>query len=148
MSPCPFLIDAEGVVPPGGATPAALMRSGGSLVAWPAREEWPTAFRDASPRTQAAYRYAVTNPDLLGHIPCYCGCASFGHRSNLDCYVKTNNGTTVTLDPHGFGCETCAAITLDSQELAARGLTHRAVREAIDARWSATGPGTPTRWPP
>jgi hypothetical protein len=136
------------VVPPGGATPAALTRSGGSLVAWPARDEWPAAFHRSGPRTQAAYRYAVANPDLLAHIPCYCGCAASGHRSNLDCYVKTRNGASVTLDPHGFGCDTCASITLDAQELASRGLTHRAIREAVDARWGTTGPATATGWPP
>jgi len=55
---------------------------------------------------------------------------------------------SVTLDPHGFGCGTCASITLDTQEGAGRGLTHRAIREAIDARRGTIGPATATGWPP
>jgi Protein of unknown function with PCYCGC motif len=134
------------VVPPGGATPAA--SAAGSLVARPASDEWPRAFRAASARTQAAYRYAVANPNLLEHVPCYCGCAASGHRSNLDCYVEARSGALVTLDAHGFGCDTCAAITLEVREMAGRGLTHREVREAIDTRWRTVGPATTTGWPP
>ena len=40
---------------------------------------------------QRLYRYAVEHGDELQYIPCFCGCARFGHKSNRDCYVKASN---------------------------------------------------------
>jgi uncharacterized protein with PCYCGC motif len=34
------------------------------------------------------YRYAVDHREELRYIPCTCGCADAGHKSNGDCYVK------------------------------------------------------------
>lgn len=35
-----------------------------------------------------AYRVAWERPELLGRMPCYCGCyVDNGHRNNLDCFV-------------------------------------------------------------
>jgi hypothetical protein len=46
------------------------------------------------------YRYAVEHEELRG-IPCYCGCADIGHRSNRDCYVKSMNADgTLTFTSH------------------------------------------------
>jgi hypothetical protein len=42
----------------------------------------------APPKVREAYQFALANPELLKRIPCYCGCGSMGHKSNLDCYVK------------------------------------------------------------
>ena len=39
--------------------------------------------------TQQAYQFAVANPDVMQHIPWYCGCGSMGHTSNYSCYVKS-----------------------------------------------------------
>jgi hypothetical protein len=134
-------------VPPAGGTPSAVRRSGASLVARPSVEDWPDAFRAANAAAQRAYRFAVAHRDLLEHVPCYCGCAASGHASNYACYVVAANGPVVTLDPHGFGCGTCAAITADAEALLAQGLPHRAIRERVDATWSGTGPGTKTPYP-
>lgn len=49
--------------------------------------EMPDYVRSASPQAQEAYRFAVANPELLKHIPCYCGCNAIGHQNNFDCYV-------------------------------------------------------------
>jgi hypothetical protein len=47
------------------------------------------------------YRYAVEHGDELQYIPCVCGCYRFGHRSNRDCYVKSENGDgTLTFTSH------------------------------------------------
>ena len=135
------------LVPPAGVTPSALQRSGGSLVARPSAEDWPEAFRAAGAEAQRAYRFAVAHRDLLEHVPCYCGCAASGHASNYACYVVSASGPFVTLDPHGFGCGTCAAITADAEALLAQGLSHRAIRERIDAALGDTGPGTDTAHP-
>lgn len=47
------------------------------------------------------YRYAAEHGDELQYIPCFCGCARFGHRSNRDCYVKSvNRDGTLTFTSH------------------------------------------------
>jgi hypothetical protein len=47
------------------------------------------------------YRYAVEHGDELQYIPCFCGCARFGHKSNRDCYVKASHEDgTLTFTSH------------------------------------------------
>jgi Protein of unknown function with PCYCGC motif len=49
----------------------------------------PEQVRNGPVGTRDAYRFAVLNRDVLGYIPCYCGCGeSAGHTSNASCYVK------------------------------------------------------------
>ena len=51
-----------------------------------------------------AYRFAIANPDTLSNFPCYCGCGSMGHQSNLDCFVQQFNADgSVVLDNHALG---------------------------------------------
>lgn len=47
----------------------------------------PSFARQASPKVQEAYRYAVAHGETLQYIPCFCGCAKIGHRHNGDGYV-------------------------------------------------------------
>lgn len=55
-----------------------------------------------APPVQEAYVYAVQHPEVLSHMPCYCGCISVGHHSNADCFVDERLGDgTVRYDPHG-----------------------------------------------
>lgn len=56
-----------------------------------------------SARTKKAYQVALTIPDDLKQIPCYCGCSAVGHTSNLDCFIKERNGDNVIFDDHGAG---------------------------------------------
>ena len=51
-----------------------------------------------------AYVFAAQNPDVLGHVPCYCGCENSGHRSNVDCFVgsRAPNGAVESWDTHGM----------------------------------------------
>lgn len=61
----------------------------------------PDFAKGASPDTRRLYQYAADHPDELQYIPCFCGCVSFGHRSNLDCYVKAFNADgTITFTSH------------------------------------------------
>ena len=48
--------------------------------------------------TAALYRFATTRSDVLGFMPCTCGCAQLGHTSNRSCYIKAESdaGTTYT----------------------------------------------------
>ena len=44
--------------------------------------------RSAPPVVQEGYRFAIANPDILAQLPCYCGCGSMGHKSDLDCFIE------------------------------------------------------------
>ena len=64
----------------------------------------PEFVRGAPPQVKEAYRFAIANPDVLRAFPCYCGCGSVGHRSNLDCYIKTIRADgSIEFDDHSFG---------------------------------------------
>lgn len=55
---------------------------------------------DAPPNTRKAYQIALTIPDDLAQVPCYCGCSADGHTSNLDCFIKERSGNNVIFDDH------------------------------------------------
>jgi hypothetical protein len=43
----------------------------------------------AAPQTvQEAYQFAAANPDIIGHIPCYCGCGDWSHSNYSCCFVR------------------------------------------------------------
>jgi hypothetical protein len=48
----------------------------------------PEKVRRAPPVVQEAYRFAIANPEVLAKLPCYCGCGSMGHESDLDCFIQ------------------------------------------------------------
>src|SRR5712691_2057212 len=53
------------------------------------------------PDIHRLYAYAVEHGDELSYIPCTCGCARFGHKSNRDCYIKSfNTDGTLTFTSH------------------------------------------------
>lgn len=64
----------------------------------------PDFVRGAPPQVREAYRFAIANRELLGAFPCYCGCGSMGHRSNLDCYIKSVRADgSIEFENHAFG---------------------------------------------
>ena len=84
-----------------GARPGDVLRP---LYARPARNEWPDEFHQLPTETQAMYRYAVANRQVLQYIPCFCGCVNGGHTSNFDCYVRSVEADDrVRLDTMSFG---------------------------------------------
>ena len=53
------------------------------------------------PDIHRLYAYAVEHGDELQYIPCTCGCARFGHKSNRDCCIKSfNKNGTLTFTSH------------------------------------------------
>ena len=52
----------------------------------------------------AAYKFAGEHPEVLGYVPCYCGCERSGHRGNDDCFVgaRAPNGDVTEWDAHGM----------------------------------------------
>jgi len=64
----------------------------------------PDFLRGAPTQVREAYRFAIANRELLSAVPCYCGCGSMGHRSNLDCYIKSVGADgPIEFENHGFG---------------------------------------------
>ena len=56
----------------------------------------------AGSKVEEAYRYAAANGETLQYIPCFCGCKSFGHRHNEDCYVTERHADgRITFTSHG-----------------------------------------------
>jgi hypothetical protein len=118
------------------------------LRANPTRGIWPAQYHAATQPVRDAYAWAATHENILQYIPCYCGCGASGHRNNYDCFVRAKAASGwITMDLHGLNCGTCVSITLETSSMTAKGLTLRQMRTAIDARWSATGPSTPTPLP-
>jgi outer membrane murein-binding lipoprotein Lpp len=60
--------------------------------------------QNAPSQVREAYQFALANADLMKQIPCYCGCGSVGHTSNLDCYIKeVKPDGTIVFDQHALG---------------------------------------------
>ena len=131
------------------ATKAPAPQPATSLLAMPLHDMWPMEYRQAPQMVRDAYAFAVDHRAELRYIPCFCGCGtSSGHRDNFDCFVKDQTAPgTFILDPHGFACGTCVGVALDTKALLASGLSLKAIRAAIDAKWSEVGPATPTPYP-
>jgi hypothetical protein len=54
---------------------------------------------------RAVYVFAAKHPEVLSHVPCFCGCESRGHRHNDDCFVSARDakGRPTKWEPHGVG---------------------------------------------
>jgi len=63
----------------------------------------PEKVRRAPPVVQEAYRFAIVNAEILEKIPCYCGCGSMGHKSDLDCFIQDfNPDGSIVFGYHAF----------------------------------------------
>ncbi len=52
---------------------------------------------------QDAYKFAVSHPDVLEYIPCYCGCGRSGaHANTLDCFIEgVEADGSIRFEDHG-----------------------------------------------
>ena len=99
----------------------------------------------APQRVREAYEFAVTNPDAVKNVPCYCGCVSMGHKSNYSCYIKDHNPDgTVVFDHHAIGCQICIDITQDVMRLTRSKKSATDIRSYIVEKYADRGPGTGT----
>jgi Protein of unknown function with PCYCGC motif len=61
----------------------------------------------ARPRevVREVYVFAARHPEVLSHVPCFCGCESRGHKHNDDCFVteRDDKGRPTKWEPHGIG---------------------------------------------
>ncbi len=101
----------------------------------------PKEMQTAPARVRAAYQFAVSNPDALKNVPCYCGCGSMGHTSNLSCYIKDRkSGSEIVFEQHALGCSLCVDISDDVMRMTSEGKSPQAIRADIVAAYSKFGP--------
>jgi hypothetical protein len=112
---------------------------------WDAR---PAFVSDAPHRTQTAYAFAISRPDVVRWLPCYCGSGAMGHLSNLDCFIKPTEGFPVVYEEHGSYCDVCVDIAHMAQDMLNRGKSLIQIRAAVDSEFGGLAPGTPTELPP
>lgn len=104
-------------------------------------DHMPPEVHSAPITVQQAYQFAVANPDVLQHLPCYCGCGLMGHTSNYACYVAgTDDAGELIFDPHALGCSICVDITQDAMRMLKQGQSLGAIREYVDTTYARYGP--------
>jgi hypothetical protein len=67
-------------------------------------EPLPDYVLNTSEKIQETYVMAATYPEVVAQVPCYCGCAMDGHKSNLDCFIGGfgEDNAVVEWDAHGI----------------------------------------------
>lgn len=96
------------------------------------------------------YALAAEHRELLGQMPCYCGCGeSAGHRSSLNCFLKqVDPDGSAVWDDHGTRCGVCLEIAVKSMQYGKQGKTVKEIRALIDEEYkSGYGKPTPTPMP-
>jgi hypothetical protein len=106
--------------------------------------DMPAEVQQAPVAVQQAYQFAVANPEILEHIPCYCGCGPMGHSSNYSCYVAgTGADGEVVYDNHALGCSICVDISQDTMRLLDQGKEVSEIFAYVDSSYARFGPPTP-----
>ena len=128
---------------------AGLSACGGSHDMSLADESMLPDFAQSAPTAvQEAYLFAIAHPDDLAHQPCYCGCGSMGHESNLHCFIEdVGQDGAITFDSHAMGCGICVDIAQDTMRMTADGKSPAEIRQFVDGRYGRFGPATPTPLP-
>lgn len=121
------------------ALPACSAQGGAELKMAPVAG-MPAEVQNAPVSVQQAYQFAISNPDLMKHIPCYCGCGDIGHTSNYSCYVSgVDDKGSITFDNHALGCSICVEITQAVMRMTGAGKSPGEIRLAIDNTYSKYG---------
>ena len=132
----------EGVVPSGNVVvPTAEVVA----ATWDQRPDFVRALPDD---WQAGYKFALERPDVIGWMPCNCGCGGDGHRSNLDCFFVSRESGEITFDEHGSYCDICVETSNLAAKLLGEGKTMAEIRAAVDETFGGGGNSTDTPLPP
>lgn len=108
----------------------------------------PKYFDTAPPEIKKAYEFAISRPDVLEHMACYCGCKSIGHKSNKSCFInRVNEDGSIVLDEHGTMCHICLDVALTTKHLMAEGKSLKEIRKFLDEQYAGR-PSTDTPYPP
>ncbi len=103
--------------------------------------QMPAEVQKAPAIVRQAYQFAVSNPDALKNVPCYCGCGAVGHTSNYSCYIKEKKPSgEIVFDQHALGCSICVDITQSVMKMTSAGKPPQEIRAAIDRTFSQYGP--------
>ena len=103
--------------------------------------DMPAEVQAAPVVVREAYQFAAANPEIMGQIPCYCGCGDIGHTSNYACYVSNLDAAgKITFDSHALGCSICVDITQDTMRLLKDGGTTPEIKSYIDETYYKYGP--------
>jgi hypothetical protein len=99
---------------------------------------------------QQVYEFAARHPEVLQHVPCFCGCERMGHSGNHDCFVKGRaaDGRITEWEAHGIGCQICIDVGRDAMLLFNSGASVTAIRDAIDKKYRAHFPSSTPTPPP
>lgn len=99
------------------------------------------AFLDhALPEIRLAYRWAAAHPEVLTHVPCFCGCMEhLGHRNNEDCFVRARRGDRIEWEPHAAVCGECVSVALLSMREAERGVPVARIRAEVERTYRHPG---------
>ena len=104
-------------------------------------DQLPAEVQAAPAAVRQAYQFAAANPEVMEHIPCYCGCGSIGHKSNYACYVSGVDGDGAPIfDNHALGCSICVDITQDTMRLMQDGKSVEEIKTYVDATYAKYGP--------
>ncbi len=137
----------------GAAAVAAVVPSGNVVIptdaeiaaAWERRPEYVRALPED---WQAAYKFALARPDVIGWMPCNCGCGADGHRSNLDCFFDRRESGEITFQEHGSFCDICVETSNLAAKLLDEGKSMAEIRAAVDTTFGGGGHSTDTPLPP
>lgn len=103
--------------------------------------ELPDEVRQAPVTVQEAYQFAISNPDELKAVPCFCGCGAAGHTSNYSCFIKEiKPDGEIVYDWHALGCSICVDIARDVMRMTKDGKPTADIQAAIDQTYSQYGP--------
>ena len=83
---------------------------------------------------KAAYEFAARHPEVIGYVPCFCGCERGGHKSNESCFVAGRRDKAITWDNHGIGCEICLDVATETMQIHNAGATVAQIRQLIEQK--------------
>ncbi len=88
-----------------------------------------------------AYKLALSQPEILSPMPCYCDCGrASGHKSLRDCFFKSGE----ELNDHASNCDVCQDEITDLHRWRTEGKSLREIRGLIDAKYRDFGEPTDT----
>ena len=120
-----------------GALSACSTKTAGHSFPMASMDGMPAEVQSAPVTVKQAYQFAAANPDVMTHIPCYCGCGSMGHTSNYSCYISSaSEDGTLTYDNHALGCSICVDITQDAVRMLKQGKSVSEIRAYVDQTYA------------
>lgn len=90
-----------------------------------------------NPMIEESYMLALSNPEVLNAVKCYCGCMQRLHsgrlhiRGLLDCFIKEDG----SFEKHGSECNMCINDALNTKKWNKEGLSKEEINERIEMKY-------------